>query len=310
MTFAYRRYYGLESDVQTNVVNFPTAVSNLSVYTAIGSNAITASRNIGSTTIQSSGASNTFNVSGFGNYTLIGQGLDDQFFVTPPSIFGESINSATTITDLQSNGTGTLEVNDADNSASLVTGYVVTQSGMKRTDFSMIGGQSIDSVATVTFNSMQRVTYDTGMLTNDIDIEGTQGTTTFYSGTGDNHFEITPVAQNLDTIASPLILFTRAGSYNSLEIFDKNDPKRKDYINVSPGNVVRDSIEHTATRTSPSPFIFHLVNIDFNRLNAISITAPGANLADMTSPFGNVYYATRNARLDARQRIAVADRGF
>jgi RTX calcium-binding nonapeptide repeat (4 copies) len=286
----YYHYAGIEH------LNLDGTVKRLNLYTSpVFTDTITASRNIGSTTIQSGGPVTTFNVSGLSTYNLIAPGAYDHFYVTLPPASDVAATSETTITGSTSSDTDTLEVIDTANPTSLAATYVVSRSGVKRTAENILSGHTYRAVATVTFNAMLVVTYDTGALNNTIDVESIEGATTVNSGVGINRFQITPTARDLDLIAGPLTLNTKSGSYDSLEIFDRYNARRNNFIQVSSGNVFRASVDPTGLGVFGD--YIHSASINFNRLDSISITAPRANLLDTTSPLSDVYFAT--ATLDA-----------
>ena len=143
---------------------------------------------------------------------------------------------------------------------------------------------------------MKSVTYGTGIEVHYIDVEGT-GAARRPSTPGSvaNLIQLTPFAQNLDLIAGLLTVNGAAGSYNTLAAYDQKQAKRQDFIAVGPGSLSRDSVESTGI--GPAGVIFHVANVAFSNLAALSIAAPGANLALTTSPITNVFLAT--ATLDA-----------
>jgi hypothetical protein len=302
-TFRYFRSDSSYSAFVMDDFNLNGNVRDLTVYTPARSDAITSSRNIGSTTIESSGPLNTFYVSGFSNYSLIGQGYSDHFFITLPSRFGKSTNTTTTISDLDSSGTGTVEVSDPQNfSASLPTQYIITKGRVVRTTQGNTPGLTFKSVATVTYNAMKSATFDTGLGNNVITVDGTEAAMTFNPmGYGTDQFLIAPLTQNLDLIEGPITINGVANSDNTLSVFDKQKSGTVDQITVGPGRVSHSSVGHQFPIILPE-------SITYSNFASVSITAPGNDLTIATSPIGNVYFATATLESvpgdPARSRIA------
>ena len=151
----YPRQFVGHTYTATVEVDLDSHVGDLTVYAPLGvGTSITASRNIGSTTLQESkGAITTFIVSGSSDYTLIGDGYYDDYNVTLPTSIGVSSTSQTTISDLDSGGTGTLVVNDPGSIAYAYSNDLLTPTSITRTAIGLVGTQFVRATSSVTFDA-------------------------------------------------------------------------------------------------------------------------------------------------------------
>ena len=114
-------------------INFDSHVGNVTIVAPYGSDTITASRNIGSTTILSEGPVNTFHVSGLSNYLLEGNGPYNDFVITLPSVRMSRAARTRISSTINPGGTGTLVIDDSGSlSIGAPTQYVATAAGLTR----------------------------------------------------------------------------------------------------------------------------------------------------------------------------------
>ena len=133
VTLSYVGRIGNYTYPGTEDINFDSHVDNVTTVAPYGSDTITASRNIGSTTILSEGPVNTFHVSGLSNYLLEGNGPYNDFVIALPPVLDVLRNTHTNIVDVNPGGTGTLVIDDSGSlSIGAPTQYIVTAAGLAR----------------------------------------------------------------------------------------------------------------------------------------------------------------------------------
>jgi hypothetical protein len=320
VTFTYKRTLFGFVVTAFRSVDLDSHVNSLFVGLPDGADVVTASRNIGTTTIQGGKVGgSSFHVSGASTYAITATG-DNAFVVDLPSVAGtpNSTQTLTTIREIGAIGTGTLVVNDLNNVANLYTTYLATRSGLTRTADDVALGKRVQHVSTVDFGFEFTTTFNVGGGVNVIDVEQTGLATTINGGPGVNLFQVSPTAMNLDVIGTPrgsngaglyggALTINGAGGYSSLAVFDKHQSGRDDEIHVDGSSVLRDSFGNNGTGVYG--FTFYLSTINYTNLAAISITAPTADLTVQTSP-SNVYYVAASLSAvpkdNTRHRILTA----
>ncbi len=284
VTLSYVGRIGNYTYPGTEDINFDSHVGNVTIVAPYGSDTITGSRNIGSTTILSEGPVNTFHISGLSNYTLEGNGPYNDFVIVLPPVVDVLRNTNTNIVDENPGGTGTLVIDDSGSlSIGAPTQYVATAAGLTRTTHVVGGIRAESNRASVTFSAMRSVTIDTGQGTNFIDVEGTAAgaATTLNAATGINDFSVGQTAKDLNLIAGPLTINGAAAGDNSLALYDARRPGRHDQIAVGPGTIGLDS-----------------ATITYALIASLAIAAPGNDLAITTAGIGNDYFVTSTLEVD------------
>ena len=129
VTFSYFSRIGKHVFQGNEHLNFDSHVKNVTIVPPFGSYTITASRNIGSTTIVSDGLFDTFDISGLSNYLVEGNSTYDDFVITLPPVVDVLRNTSTIIDDTDPAGTGRLVIDD---SGSLSVGALLSTSPLRR----------------------------------------------------------------------------------------------------------------------------------------------------------------------------------
>ena len=287
--FHYTLNPGASQLTLTNGVTFVPNIYHLKVQTpATGGESISANRAFGTTNILGSNGDDTFRISGLSTYTLYGYSGKDVFSIVLP-ITSPNV----TIVDGGYLASDTLIVDDRNHGdANAGTDYTLSSTGLTRVahqhkSINSVQGDSFPNInanyiATIAFGAMGTVIIDTsaGIVTpNTIDVESTSSisATTINGGDGTNHFQLTPVAKNLNLIAGPLTL-NGGIRVNDLELDDHLDPTRLgNLITATPTGLTR--IAKSLFVSGGKPFFsLSVLAVNYSKLKLLTVEAPGATL--------------------------------
>ncbi len=259
-------------------ITFDQNVRELTVHASLGDEIITANRSFGTTAIDGGFGHDDFEVSGASQYTLVGHGVSDAYYVS-----WDPFSQGITVLGNVSGTSETLVVDDSTFQSARGTEYSLSSSSITRVGHLQLPGNlRIDITSSVNVASLTSVTLDAGpglLAQTDIDVESTGAgrDTTINSGDGSTNVAIAPKGQSLNNVAGSLSINGSANGSTSVTVDDQATPSYLSSYVLSNRSVNLSSVEFDPMTQVPAVFYCQILYKNVSGLTLETDAALTAN---------------------------------